>query len=390
MLLLKPGLLFSVVLATYLTAQTQDKIYFAANTNQGDVQDITPDIVKYSPGQKKSKSIYIDTKKVLLLFNDQGNFLLPSRMDFTREQSQRLINNFLHPGTAKNATDQIYTKEKKVIDGNIILEDKDFIYYSAEGAKTKLEKTKIVAVIYRDGHHIIYGPAADAAEILWNAQQQSLNAASLSENQKKGTTGNPSVVQEQTVMNTSNLPAETNRGTDSTKPLTFADVAPNITQQEFKEKATHKTKLFSAYLKILCNKQAEDGELDKAIEQAVTLFVSENAEVETASVTRDIVTKKKIRKYLEHVRLLRYDKIVLEWTRVQYASDIKLGPDGNYHGVVSFEQVFKGYRDGKIVYEDITRKDAQVILKTYEKNIEGNTKLSWDVLLSDIGVTSYE
>lgn len=380
----KPGLLFAVAVCCLFNVRSQDKIYFATKVDQGDVQDITPDIVKFTPVKSNSKSVYLDTKKIILLFNTQGNFLIPARMDFNREQSQQLIKNFLHPADTKKLTDQIYTRDKQVIEANVLLEDKSFVHYSVKDKQGKLEKGKVVVIIYRAGNHMIHGTTAEAAEILWNNQQKLLNSVQ---------NGNPvsnDAGKKPDITNAKIATGETHNETDSTKPLTFGDVAPHISQQEFKDKATHKTTLFSGYLKILCNKQAADIELDKATEGAISLFVSENAEVETASVTRDITSKKKIRKYLENVRFLRYDRIELEWTRVQYASDIKLGPDGNYHGIVSFEQVFKGFRDGKLIYEDITRKDAQVVLKTYEKSIDGNSTLAWDVLLSDIGVTSYE
>ena len=185
MRLFKPGLLFVVSICGIVTTHAQDKIYFAANVNQGDVQDITSDIVKFIPGEKNSRSIYLETKKILLLFNNQGNFLLPSKMDFSREQSRRLIDSFLHPSsTQKNEWDKIYTKERQVVAGNIILEDNDFLYYSTKDRRERLEKRKVVAVIYRDGQHRIYGPATDAAEILWNAQQQSLKGTFGLEDQK--------------------------------------------------------------------------------------------------------------------------------------------------------------------------------------------------------------
>ena len=61
-------------------------------------------------------------------------------------------------------------------------------------------------------------------------------------------------------------------------------------------------------------------------------------------------------------------------------------PDGNLYGTVSFEQEFRGYRDGKLVYSDVTLKHANVVLKMYEKTYEGSTRKIWDVLLSDVGV----
>ncbi len=108
--------------------------------------------------------------------------------------------------------------------------------------------------------------------------------------------------------------------------------------------------------------------------------------IETSSISRNDVRRYKIRTYLSRLKLVQYDKIEIEWTNVQYVSDVKRGVDGNFYGVVSFEQVFRGYRDGKLVYQDITRKNATIVLKTYEKNYEGNVTNVWDVLLSDIGV----
>ena len=40
--------------------------------------------------------------------------------------------------------------------------------------------------------------------------------------------------------------------------------------------------------------------------------------------------------------MVQYDNIEIEWTNVQYVRDVKRGVDGNFYGVVSFEQVFRG------------------------------------------------
>ena len=175
---------------------------------------------------------------------------------------------------------------------------------------------------------------------------------------------------------------------DTARPLRFEDVAKNISKAEFEKKALQKTNQLNIYLKIICDKSSRYEEINKAIDQSVGLFVSENAMIETSSVNRNDVKRYKVRNYLSHIKLVNYDKIEIEWTSVQYVSDVKQGPDGNYYGVVSFEQVFRGYRDNKLIYQDVTRKNATVVLKTYEKNIEGNVKNVWDVLLSDIGVIS--
>ncbi|MEP6750492.1 MAG: hypothetical protein ABJB86_22335, partial [Bacteroidota bacterium] len=94
----------------------------------------------------------------------------------------------------------------------------------------------------------------------------------------------------------------------------------------------------------------------------------------------------KIRAYLKAIKLYNYDKVEIEWTKLQYVSNLKKAPDGNYYGTISFEQVFRGYLDGKVVYEDLTVKTGEVILKSYEKMVNGVSQDEWEVLLGDISV----
>jgi hypothetical protein len=162
----------------------------------------------------------------------------------------------------------------------------------------------------------------------------------------------------------------------------------SVTRKEFEEKAEKKTVQFTDYLKVLCDKTAGYEELDKAVSQAMTLFVNEDATVEVSSNNRNAVLRLKIRDYLKKVKQIQYDRIEVKWTHVQYVSDLKPGPDGNLYGTVSFEQEFRGYRDGKLVYSDVTLKHANVVLKTYNKSYEGGTRKIWDVLLSDVGVVA--
>ena len=149
---------------------------------------------------------------------------------------------------------------------------------------------------------------------------------------------------------------------DTPHSLSFEEVAGNLSKEEFEKKALQKTNQLNIYLKVICDKAANYEEINKAIDQSIGLFVDENAMIETSSVNRNDVKRYRIRSYLSHIKLVNYDKIEIEWTNVQYVSDVKQAPDGNYYGVVSFEQVFRGYRDGKLIYQDVTRKNATVVL----------------------------
>ena len=54
--------------------------------------------------------------------------------------------------------------------------------------------------------------------------------------------------------------------------------------------------------------------------------------------------------------------------------------------MVTFVQKFRGFVDGEVVYGDITKRNLTIVLKHYEKAVEGQTVDSWDVFLADVGV----
>ncbi|MBP6392598.1 MAG: hypothetical protein KA352_17035, partial [Flavobacteriales bacterium] len=89
-----------------------------------------------------------------------------------------------------------------------------------------------------------------------------------------------------------------------------------------------------------------------------------------------------------HLRMLNYDLVKIEWADIQYASDFELQMDGSYTAVVSIQQRFTGMVDGEVYYSDVTNKNVQIKLRTYEKVQEGRTTVLWDVFLGDIGVVS--
>ena len=53
---------------------------------------------------------------------------------------------------------------------------------------------------------------------------------------------------------------------------------------------------------------------------------------------------------------------------------------------ISLDIKFKGFRDGRVVYEDKTIKTAVVIVTVSKDIKDGVPSLLWDVFISDIGV----
>jgi len=156
----------------------------------------------------------------------------------------------------------------------------------------------------------------------------------------------------------------------------------------YTKKALKKVEDLGFMLNIISDKQTDPLDANTAIDNAVKLFINEDATVQVSNVRDTSYRNKfKIREYLKRVKALKYDKVEIEWTSIQYVSDLRLGDDGNYHGVISYEQLFTGIKDGIIIYKDLTRKDTLVVVKAQMLEVEGDIFICWEVFLSDIQVT---
>ena len=159
----------------------------------------------------------------------------------------------------------------------------------------------------------------------------------------------------------------------------------NFSNDEFKKKALAKIKEFQGCLIILCDITAGNIVLDNAVDQATSLFI-DGAIIEVSTLHSKEKKHLKVRDFMEKFRNLHYDRVVITFSHVDYVSNIRKGADGKFYGLVSFEQTFRGYNDGRLVYEDETKKTTEVQLVFYERSIRGNAVQQWDVLLSDVEI----
>jgi hypothetical protein len=158
-----------------------------------------------------------------------------------------------------------------------------------------------------------------------------------------------------------------------------------VSRDEFKKKALAKIKEFQGCLYILCDKNSGRTAQDNAVDQATALFV-DGAIIEVSSIHSNEKKHLKVRDFLEKLRNLHYERIVITFSHVDYVSNIRKGADGKYYGLVSFEQTFRAYRDERLIYEDETKKTTEVQLIVYERSLHGNAIQQWDVMLSDVEV----
>ena len=150
--------------------------------------------------------------------------------------------------------------------------------------------------------------------------------------------------------------------------------------------ALEKVRDLSKYISIIGNKSTPWSESQRVIERAVELFM-DNSEIGVSSLARPDVAYFKVREYFDRLMKLNYDKVNIEWYKIQYVSDLERQPDGTYVGVITIYQRFQGYDKEKgLIYEDTTKKDITVYVKRKETQIGGKLIGFWDVLLGDIRV----
>ena len=150
--------------------------------------------------------------------------------------------------------------------------------------------------------------------------------------------------------------------------------------------ALEKVRDLSKYIKIVGSKETPWSEANRVIDRAEELFAPD-AEIGVSSLSSNEVMYYKVRKYLERLMRLNYDRVEIDWYKIEYVSDLQRQPDGTYVGVITVFQTFKGFdKEGRLIYQDTTKKDITVYVKRKETQIGGRLIGFWDVLLGDMRV----
>lgn len=157
--------------------------------------------------------------------------------------------------------------------------------------------------------------------------------------------------------------------------------------EAFREEADRKTHNLSNYIAIIADKTKDQEIRIKAMNLAVKLFIDENQIVQVSSKNRNSIKSYKITQYLNRLRVLPYTKVTIQWYDINFIGDFKYGTDGKYYAVATIFQKFEGFSsEGKIIYEDITKKDIELVLNNQTKQIGDKKVKEWDVLLGQISV----
>ena len=365
--------------------------------------DVTSDSVRYHLADKPGGPIHRAARaEIALIFRDSGEFLLASQPD-----AEWKIGNDPEAHT-------IITVDGRLFPADNIQEHEDIIFYqdAVDSTDASVRVAETIAIIYQDGSHKLLANANEVALGLSRsvgfvsqseqptdvvASTQSVAAPLTRNSEVDQPAATPASSEEATVEgNTTEEETMSMDTSSSTEPAVNAALATeevteelelnNVAYKEYAAKAINKAEYLGYYLDLLCDQTLDIYDKDQAIENALKLFVHDSTLVQVSSVTRDQTSAYKIRDYLKRLSLLNYDKVELVWRDVQYVTKFRLAADGNYYGAITVEQLFRGFRDGRPVYEDITRKDVEIVLGNFRREKSGATEYAWDVLLSNIGV----
>jgi hypothetical protein len=350
---------------------------------------------------------------VLFVFNSFGNFLVMSKLDEISDKSQPLINHFLNGSIIPNTSDRILTLQNKIITCNYETEDASFLNYSVDGKQDKIALPEVALVIFKNGTHKLYTDINKANQVLSSLQeaydemtanavkQEALNKDTVTTMNygithlqssdtiliSKAPSGINNDINKNEVPHTESLPATTEqKEAIPVKEEKQSLETGEVSLTEYSERALRKTENLSAYIKVICDKSSDIDDINKAMKGALELFVNEEVWVEISSKNNNLLRRLKIRDYLNHLKLLNYQKVEIDWMNIQYVSQLHKAPDNNYYGIITFEQEFRGLKNNDLVYKDLTRKNVEVMLKTLPVSADGKTISKFDVLLSNIGV----
>lgn len=396
-------LIFSMALAVGLFGQ--DKIYYKQNkTDNWKVTNITPDNIKATDPVSEQVAYSTTPANVLFIFNDLGNFLVIPKL-FEKSAAQDYIENFFKKASGSfNEYDKIITVQNNIIICKYEKENGKKIEYTAANKLTQLSKSEIAIIIFKNGQHKLVASADKVYKVLsdvqdlytdlaYNSQQPADKASAdtlkdkLLAEKEMVKKNSADAVQENTVDSPATTAPVAGPGPGNSSPLKTEKKLDSVILLKLQDKAIQNIKQLESYIILVSNKNTDADMVSRSIDQALTLFVNEDARIEVSSATNGSVQPYKIKIYLNRLSALNYDRVNIQWYNVQYTSQLRKGTDGNYYGVIEFEQRFTGISNDKRVYQDITRKTVEIILKTYKRNVSGESTLEWDVFLGNIGIT---
>jgi len=103
------------------------------------------------------------------------------------------------------------------------------------------------------------------------------------------------------------------------------DILSPQRKQAIDSLALEKVKDLSKYISIIGDKKTPWSDAQRVIERAVELFM-DGSEIGVSSLTRQEINYYKIREYFDRLMQLNYDKVNIEWYKIQLCQRLERQP----------------------------------------------------------------
>lgn len=340
----------------------QNIIYLADETKIfGKVTDMQSNKIKF----KKTDDL---TEKIETRLNEKLCFAFNSAGSYTVFQKDYLSSNKEKEDFIKQVGDLSGLDIICDIDGNVIITkvtketESQISYINDKTVLTTLPISNLCFLIRNDGTHKIFVGNQQAMPVL-KANQKKINAFIQHDSDQNARSGLNAVF----------------------KTLTYEE------KKHFGIIAKNKVEEFANYLETLTSDNISETSASATINFACNLF-EDKAQIEVSSLSSDNRVNKikyPIRDYLNRfrIRVTKYQKVKLESADIGYVTSFRIGTDGNYHGNVIYVQKYIGFIDNAPAYQDVTARRVDVIIKKYEKSVNGENIEAYEVVLGDVSVS---
>lgn len=164
----------------------------------------------------------------------------------------------------------------------------------------------------------------------------------------------------------------------------------NLSEQDiglFKEQTKQKVEEFQQYIVTLGSKDEPAEKRNMAEKEALKLFYK-GSQMEISVIQADGSVQKVNRpmeKYLARLKSLPFTRVVIKFYDIAYISNFTKGPNGKYYSTATIIQEFTGFKDDKLIYKDVTKKDIEIIIDLVEDKFFNEKR--WKIFLGDIKAT---
>ena len=169
----------------------------------------------------------------------------------------------------------------------------------------------------------------------------------------------------------------------------------NAVDEQIKRTAAQRVAQMNDYISFMADKSNDMETRQYYKKQALNLFAGrgynyeengvnkEGVRMEITSVNNTRPRSKLMRVYFNGLMNLTYQKVSIQSTELASikVSNLQKGDNNMYDCTCYFDQVFVGYRDGRPVYKDITRKKVKCYIEV--QDVEGGPQ-EYVVLLGDV------